>query len=153
MYNYHATILWFPLPLQSKQQTIQKVNKVIYVAIACSYMSWLAWQQYLCKLISHIATHYMFYVGSFKMSCQNLRLNLHRGIHTLHPCKHASQFVGPNCQYLWALVPSKQCWLGIIIIGIKLSILMWRFLCVWPLHNMKMILYIYSFLLVFYCIP
>ena len=32
-------MLWFPLPLQNKQQTIQKVNKVIYVAIAYSYMS------------------------------------------------------------------------------------------------------------------
>ena len=34
-------------PLQSKQQTVQKVNKVIYIAIARSSISLLAWWQYL----------------------------------------------------------------------------------------------------------
>ena len=55
------------LPLQSKQQTIQKVNKVIYVAIACSYV--VTYMGAVFMLIRHIATYYVFYVGSFKKSC------------------------------------------------------------------------------------
>ena len=92
-----------------------------------------AWRQYLRKLISHIATYYVFYVGSRKTS-QKLRLHLHRGIHTLPPCKQPSQFIDPSCEYTYGqLSKAMQQWLGTIIIGIKLSILMWRFLCVWPL--------------------
>ena len=78
----------------------QKLNKVIYVAITCSCMSWLAWQQQLCKLISHIATYYIIYVGSFKI----LRLHLHRSRHS-----HTSSMQAPFSICWPKLSPMSTC--------------------------------------------